>query len=120
MSRIASRVWLFVCLAGLSSAGCALHRPTSFRDRLIAGGKPSKEIGPPKVAAKRESFEAYVARVKQLSAAARPERTGIQLSAESQSPELAAALFKLRTEPSAANERAAGEAYRAAGLLGLA
>jgi Flp pilus assembly protein TadD len=121
MKRHASGFSVLVCFLSVFAGGCALHRPASFRDQLIKGGNPSQELGSPATATKPEDLEAYVQRVKQVAAAARPTRADEpQPSVESQSPELTADLLQLQADPSAANERKVGEAYRAVGVLDLA
>ena len=80
---------LSVCLAAIVAGGCATHRPATFADQLIAGGKPSIEVGPAKPPADPQAFESYVAKVKALAASARPHAAIDPLpSVESGSPSL--------------------------------
>jgi tetratricopeptide (TPR) repeat protein len=111
---------LSVCLAALVAGGCATHRQPTFGERLIAGAKPSIEVGPQKETADARAFEAYIASVKRQAAAARPKPAAPLPSVETRFPELVDALRRLRLEPTAENYRRAGEAYQAAGVLDLA
>jgi tetratricopeptide (TPR) repeat protein len=112
---------VLICFGALVAAGCAHHRPPSFKDQVLRGLPGKNEDLAPSTSVPHESLHAYIQRVKGLAAAAAPSRSnGFQPSVESQSPELTAALLRLRVDPTAASNRAVGEAYRAAGVLDAA
>ncbi len=111
---------LAVCLLVPFGSACAARR--------VAATVPDPPAAPPAAVhtpatseqAPGESAEAYVARMRALSAAARPPTQNAADSIETQDPALAAALAVLARTPGAAAHRLVAEQYRRLRVLDLA
>ena len=107
-SRAAAAV---VCaIAALGVVGCASHRSTLAR-------VPDQAAHAPLV---HESLGSYIAKVRALSAVAKPPRTVAAQTLESWDPRLAAALADLALGPTAQRHRRVAVEYRRCGVLDLA
>ena len=96
--------------AVLIVSGCAA-RQTRGMNRFVKQGTPTVEMGSPPVRRPR-SFEAYVARVRELAVRERKERPPTVVpTVEARDPELASALLELALRPTAAAHRRIAERY---------
>ena len=102
-------VVLVACATGLS--GCAA------RGRTLSVANP-RDAAAHTATAPEASLGEYIAKIRHVSAAARPAPTVKSIpTLEDRDQDLAAALAQLRAEPTADSYLAVGELYRARGVL---
>jgi tetratricopeptide (TPR) repeat protein len=103
MTRTLAIVPPVMLLAAVLCAGCAAHRSSRHQDTLQA-----------------DSLEQYVAKIRELTARARPAAPKPRPTLESQDRKLAAALLLAATAPGAESLRSVGDEYRRVGVLDMA
>jgi tetratricopeptide (TPR) repeat protein len=107
---------LAVLFAGALCAGCAAHRSGRSPQRLVEPGEPATETKLAEPAP--DTLEQYAAKIRNLSARARPASSLTTL--ESWDRKLAAALLLAATAPSAESLRNVADEYRRLGVLDVA
>jgi protein O-GlcNAc transferase len=107
MTRTLAIVPPVILLAAVLCAGCAAHRSSHSSQLFVKRGEP-------------DSLEQYVAKIRELTARARPAAPKPRPTLESQDRKLAAALLLAATAPSAESLRSVGDEYRRVGVLDMA
>jgi tetratricopeptide (TPR) repeat protein len=108
---------LAVLFAGALCTGCAAHRSSRSSQPFVERGGPAAEMKLAQPAP--DSLEQYVAKIRNLSARARPASKALP-AIESWDRKLAAALLLAATAPGAESLRNVGDEYRRLGVLDVA
>jgi Flp pilus assembly protein TadD len=107
-------------IVSLLVAGCAAREPRGLASSFVRPGEPRTRL-PADIVAPPASLEAFIGKVRELSANARPmPKQNLLPTVETEDSGLAAALLRLAIRPASEQHRAVAREYARLGILDVA